>query len=125
MEPYIPIAVLLLFVTVFAVAAVTVSVLLGIKRRNPANAERYESGIPAIGGPHPRFSVRYYLIGILFILFDVEIAFLYPWAVMQRRLGAAGLIEIAVFGAILGAGFIYAWRKGALEWREGEGNSER
>jgi NADH-quinone oxidoreductase subunit A len=117
MESFLPIAVLWLFVTVFATAAVLASLLLGIKKPTAIKRAAYESGIVAVGEAHARFSVRYYLIGILFILFDVEIVFLYPWAVVQRQLGIAGLVEVFVFAAILACGFVYAWRKGALEWQ--------
>jgi NADH-quinone oxidoreductase subunit A len=120
MDAYLPIAALWLFATIFGTAAVGMSLFLGIKRPGRVKRAPYESGIPAVGEAHARFSVRYYLIGILFIVFDVEIIFLYPWAVIQRRLGVSGLVEIVVFSVLLAAAFVYAWRKGALEWTEAE-----
>ena len=107
----------------FAVAAIIVGVmvninrLVGPRRRGPADkGEAFECGNPASGSAWGRFSVRFYLTAILFLVFDVEIVFLYPWAVELRRLGAFGFGEVLVFVVILGVGLIYAWRRGALDW---------
>lgn len=84
---------------------------------NPQKGEPYECGIPTRGESMAQFKVGYYLFAILFLMFDVETVFLYPWAVRMRELGFDGLISIAVFFCILVLGLVYAWRKGALEWK--------
>ena|SRR3990167_6717526 len=90
--------------------------LIAKKKPNPAKDSAYECGIPALGDARLPFDVRYYLVAILFILFDLETAFLFPWAVSLRSIGAAGFYAMAVFLVVLTFGFIYEWRKGALEW---------
>lgn len=90
---------------------------LGPKRPNPAKAMPYESGQIPFEAPEGRHGVSFYLAGMLFVLFDVELVFLFPWAVLYRKLGVFGLLEMIFFLAILSLGFIYAWRKGALEWK--------
>jgi NADH-quinone oxidoreductase subunit A len=99
-----------------AVAMIVASRLLGPPRQEPTNLEPYECGMTPIGGARVRFSVKFYLIAMLFILFDVEAIFLYPWAVVHRHLGVFGLVEMAVFIAILVVGYIYVWKRGAFEW---------
>ena len=84
---------------------------------NPQKGEAYECGIPTRGESMSQFKVGYYLFAILFLMFDVETVFLFPWAVRMREMGADGLISIAVFFGILVLGLVYAWRKGALEWK--------
>lgn len=84
---------------------------------NPAKGEPYECGIPTRGKSMSQFRVGYYLFAILFLMFDVETVFLFPWAVIMRDLGIDGLISIAVFFSVLVLGLVYAWRKGALEWK--------
>jgi len=79
-------------------------------------SEAFECGGPSSGTAWARFPVKFYLVAILFIVFDVEVVFMYPWAVLFRELGLFGFVEMAVFMGILAVGFIYAWRKGALEW---------
>ncbi|MBI3318947.1 MAG: NADH-quinone oxidoreductase subunit A [Candidatus Omnitrophica bacterium] len=91
--------------------------LLGPKNPSPAKGEPFECGEEPFHLPSGRFSVKFYLVGMLFILFDVELVFLFPWAVVVRQLGWAGFVEMAVFMGVLLAGFIYAWKKGALEWQ--------
>ena len=91
--------------------------LISPRSFNPAKGEAYECGIPTRGVSMTRFSVGYYLFAILFLMFDVETVFLFPWAVNVRVLGAAGITSIAVFFGILVLGLVYAWRKGALEWK--------
>jgi NADH-quinone oxidoreductase subunit A len=76
----------------------------------------YECGIPAVGRPWSPFAVRYFVFGLLFLVFDVEAVFLFPWAIVFRDLGSAGFVEMVIFVAVLGFGLLYAWRKGALEW---------
>ena len=93
-----------------------VSRLLGVHRPDSEKLSPYECGFEAFEDARMKFDVRYYLIAILFILFDLEIAFLFPWAVVLREIGAFGLIAMLLFLAILVVGFIYEWMKGALEW---------
>lgn len=91
--------------------------LISPKSFNPQKGEPYECGIPTRGESMSQFRVGYYLYAILFLMFDVETVFLFPWAVQMRELGVGGIISIAVFFSILVLGLVYAWRKGALEWK--------
>lgn len=91
--------------------------LISPRSFNPQKGEAYECGIPTRGESMTRFSVGYYLFAILFLMFDVETVFLFPWAVRVHELGANGLISIAVFFGVLVLGLVYAWKKGALEWK--------
>lgn len=97
--------------------ALWIAGLISPKSYNPAKGEPYECGIPTRGESMSQFRVGYYLFAILFLMFDVETVFLYPWAVEMRSMGTAGLISIAVFFSILVLGLVYAWRKDALEWK--------
>ncbi|MCM1093182.1 MAG: NADH-quinone oxidoreductase subunit A [Bacteroides sp.] len=97
--------------------ALIVAGLISPKSYNPQKGEAYECGIPTRGASMAQFKVGYYLYAILFLMFDVETVFLYPWAVNVRSLGVDGLMCIAVFFGILVLGLCYAWRKGALEWK--------
>ena len=92
------------------------SALVGPKRPQAAKASPFECGMPPVGDARLRFSVKFYLIAMLFILFDVEIAFLFPWAVVFRSLGWFGFVEMLLFIGIMLAGFVYIWKKGALDW---------
>ena len=112
-----------LYVWLFIAAggALVVVILLFSKLINPSHptAEKlapYECGIPPVGNPWAPFAVRYYVFGLLFLVFDVEAVFLFPWALVFRSLGTSGFIEMLLFIAVLGFGLLYAWRKGALEW---------
>jgi len=97
--------------------ALIVAGLISPRSYNPQKGEAYECGIPTRGASMAQFKVGYYLYAILFLMFDVETVFLYPWAVNVRSLGVDGLLCIAVFFGILVLGLCYAWRKGALEWK--------
>lgn len=97
--------------------AMWIAGLIGPKSYNPQKGEPYECGIPTRGKSMSQFRVGYYLFAILFLMFDVETVFLFPWAVRMRELGVDGLISIAVFFCVLVLGLVYAWRKGALEWK--------
>ncbi len=98
-------------------AALLIAKLVSPSSYNPQKGEAYECGIPTRGESMAQFHIGYYLFAILFLMFDVETVFLFPWAVKMRDLGANGLISIAVFFGILVLGLVYAWRKGALEWK--------
>ena len=97
--------------------ALLLAKLMSPRSFSPQKGEPYECGIPTRGESMAQFKVGYYLYAILFLMFDVETVFLFPWAVKVRELGSAGLISIAVFFSILVLGLVYAWRKGALEWK--------
>ena len=102
---------------VLVAAALTIARLVSPRSFNPQKAEAYECGIPTRGGSWMQFKVGYYLFAILFLRFDVETVFLFPWAAVVQDLGVAGLVNVAFFLFILILGLAYAWRKGALEWK--------
>jgi NADH-quinone oxidoreductase subunit A len=112
----IPMLLMALLVGTIAGSFILASSLLGPKKRSPVKDSPFECGIPSEGSTHKPIAVRFYLMALLFILFDVELAFLFPWAVVFRALGLFGFIEMLVFFAVVGVGFIYAWKIGALEW---------
>jgi NADH-quinone oxidoreductase subunit A len=120
LENYFPILLFLIVGAAFGVAPVVmgsvVSRLLGVHRPDSEKLSPYECGFEAFEDARMKFDVRYYLVAILFILFDLEIAFLFPWAIVLRELGMFGFIAMLLFLAILVVGFIYEWKKGALEW---------
>jgi NADH-quinone oxidoreductase subunit A len=95
---------------------VAASYLLGKPRPTPEKSATYECGVPPIGTARERFPIKFYLVCMIFILLDVDAAFLYPWALIFKELGMFGLVEMAVFMLLLGGGFAYAWRVGALDW---------
>jgi NADH-quinone oxidoreductase subunit A len=113
---YLAIAVMIVLATVIAAIAIGLGELFGPKKKSETKSEPYESGIAPIGPGTRRMPVRFYLIAVLFILFDIEVIFFLPWAVVFRQLGLFGLVEMAVFIVILLIGYVYAWKKGALEW---------
>ncbi len=113
---YLPILVLLVVVSAFAVIALTLSALVGPRHPTPTKLAPYESGMPPIGSARRRFPVKFYLTAVLFILFDIEIIFFYPWAVLFRQLKLFGLIEMGLFVLVLAIGYIYVWRKGGFDW---------
>jgi NADH-quinone oxidoreductase subunit A len=113
---YIPILILIVLAAALGVFVVFLGRFSGPHRPTRQKSATYESGMLPYGPGTRRMSVHYYLVAVLFILFDVEVIFLLPWAVAFRSLGLFGLIEMFVFIAILAVGFIYVWKKGALEW---------
>lgn len=113
---YLPIAILIIVALVVAFIAVGLGYLFGPRRPTRRKSQPYESGMTPYGPGTRRMSVRYYLIAVLFILFDVEVVFFLPWAVVFRKLGVFALVEMLIFIAVLLVGYIYAWKKGALEW---------
>lgn len=113
---YLPIAILVILATGLAALVIILGHLFGPRRPTKTKLMPYESGMNPIGPGTRRMTVRFYLVAVLFILFDIEVIFLLPWAVVFRRLGLFGLIEMFVFIVILLVGYVYAWKKGALEW---------
>ncbi len=116
---YLPILFLIILSTIFAVASMFVASKLSPRRWTPAKLEPYESGIvPEQVDEGERFPVKFYLVAMLFIIFDIETVFLYPWAVVFDELALFGLIEMGVFIAMLFAAYVYVWKRGGLEWAE-------
>ena len=114
---YIPIAIFFVIATGFAVFTLVFTSLIHPSKYNKVKLEPYECGIEPVTGARDRYSIRYYLVAMLFVIFDVETVFMFPWAVIFNDLGGwFGLIEMLVFILILLVGFFYAWKKGALEW---------
>jgi NADH-quinone oxidoreductase subunit A len=113
---YLPILLFLFVAGGIGVALLGIGAVLGPRSANPTKIAPYECGFEAFEDARMRFDVRYYLIAILFIIFDLEIAFLFPWAVVFKGLGAVGFVEMIVFLLLLLLGFVYCWKKGALEW---------
>jgi NADH-quinone oxidoreductase subunit A len=116
-EGYLPILVMFVVAGIFAAIALSVSALLGPRRYNAVKDEPYESGIIPFGDAKRRIPIQFYVIAVLFVLFDVEVILMYPWAVAARQLGLFGLIEMAIFLVILLVGFFYAWKNGAFKWQ--------
>jgi NADH-quinone oxidoreductase subunit A len=117
MTEYIGLVVALVLAGAFAGANVVLASVLGTKKPSVVKSEPFECGQPPFSLPGGRFSIKFYLTAILFVLFDVELVFLYPWAVAYRDLGLPGLVEMAVFLGVLMVGYFYAWDNGALEWQ--------
>jgi NADH-quinone oxidoreductase subunit A len=116
MTTWFPVAVTILVAGLIVGVMCTINMLIGPRRPNPIKSEAFECGNPPSGSAWGRFSVRFYLTAILFLIFDVEVIFLYPWAVEVRYLGMFGFIEALIFISILAVGLIYAWQRGALDW---------
>ncbi len=113
---YIPILIQFLVVVVLGGGMLALSALIGVKRPSREKLSPYECGMPPVGNTRERFSISFYLIGMLFILFDVEAVFLYPWADVYKSLKWFGFAEMFLYIVILLAGYIYIWKKGALDW---------
>jgi NADH-quinone oxidoreductase subunit A len=114
---YVPILILLLLASGLAGLVLVIGLLTGPRRPTSVKLAPYESGMTPVGRAQRRMPIQYYLIATLFILFDIEVIFLYPWAVAYRQLKLLGLIEMGVFLLILFVGYFYLWKKGALEWQ--------
>jgi len=113
---YFPVLMFLGVAVGLALVLLSVGYILGPRNSNDEKTSAYECGFEAFGDAHMKFDVRFYLVAILFIIFDLEIAFLFPWAVVLDKLGAFGLVSMFLFLFILVIGFVYEWKKGALEW---------
>jgi NADH-quinone oxidoreductase subunit A len=115
-EQYIPIGLMLVIAVVAGIVFTNANRLIGPRRPSEEKLSTYESGMEPVRTARERFSVKFYLVAMLFIVFDIEVVFLYPWAVLFRRLGLFGLIEMLVFIGILLVGYLYVLKKGALRW---------
>ena len=116
LRQYLPILIFLGIAVAITAAMVLASVVLARQRPDSEKLSAYECGFEAFGDARSKFDVRYYLVAILFIIFDLEVAFLFPWAVTLGKIGALGFWSMVLFLAVLTIGFVYEWKKGALEW---------
>ena len=118
MSPYLPIVGMVALATIFVVASILGSVLIGPRRRNRSKEDSFECGLEPTPSPPGggRFSVKYYITAMLFIIFDIEVVFLYPWAVNFDRLGTFALVEMVIFIVTVFIAFLYVLRRGGLEW---------
>ena len=115
-EIYFPIVVQIVIAFAVAAGLIAASTFLGKRARSPLKDTPYESGMAPVGSARERFSVKFYLVGMIFILFDIEAVFLYPWAVVFRELKMFGFFEMLVFVALVLVGFFYVYKKGVLDW---------
>src|SRR6266849_3864353 len=115
-EIYFPVLVQALIAVALAAGLIAMSTLLGKRAKSPLKDTPYESGMAPVGSAHERFSVKFFLVGMIFILFDIEAVFLYPWVVVYKQLGLFGFFEMLIFVALVLVGFFYVWKKGALDW---------
>lgn len=115
-DSYIPIAIMVLFALVFGGFLVSVNKFLGPRRPSQEKLSTYESGMEPVKSARERFSVKFYLVAMLFIIFDIEIVFMYPWAVKFREFGLLGFVEMMVFIGVLLVGYLYILKRGALRW---------
>jgi NADH-quinone oxidoreductase subunit A len=115
-DVYFPILVQIVIAAVLASALVGLTGLLGKRAKSPLKDTPYESGMAPVGSAQERFSVKFYLVGMIFILFDIEAVFLYPWVAVYRDLKLFGFFEMLIFVVLVLIGYFYVWKKGALEW---------
>ncbi len=113
---YLPILYIVILATLFGVGTVVISHILGPKRPFKVKSESYECGLPSQGAEYSQTPIKFYVIALLFLVFDIECVFLYPWAVYYKQLGLFGFIEMMLFLFILLVCYVYVWKKGALEW---------
>jgi NADH-quinone oxidoreductase subunit A len=116
MQGWLSILIMIALGAGFALISVVLSNLVGPRKPTPEKLAPYECGVPPVGDSRERQSVQFYLVAMIFLLFDIEIAFLYPWALALRDLGWAGFFQVVLFMVLLLFGYIYVWRKGALNW---------
>ena len=115
-QTYFPVLVQVIIAMALAAGLIGASALLGKRAKSPLKDTPYESGMAPVGSARERFSVKFYLVGMIFILFDIEAVFLYPWAVVYRELKMFAFFEMFIFVALVLIGFFYVWKKGALDW---------
>ena len=113
---YLPVLIFMIIAFAFGLVTLLIGTLFRLKRTYREKLTPYESGNPPIGEPRQRFNVRFYIIAMLFVIFDVEAVFLYPWALVYDKIGMYALIEMMLFIAVLVVGYVYAWKKEAFEW---------
>jgi NADH-quinone oxidoreductase subunit A len=113
---YLYVGMFMLLISGFVASVLVLARLISPSRRSSTKAQNYETGETTVTDPWRPFPVRYYVFALLFLIFDVEAAFLYPWAVIYSELGLYGFVEMVIFVLILGVGLVYAWKKGALKW---------
>ena len=116
MEGFVPILIMLALAAGFSGGNIVLSQFLGPRKPSPEKSAPYECGMPPVGDARERQSVKFYLVAMIFLLFDIEVAFLYPWAIAFRDLGPTGFWQIFTFFVLLLTGYIYVWRKGAFDW---------
>jgi NADH-quinone oxidoreductase subunit A len=116
MQGWLSIFLMIALGVVFGLVAVVLSSLLGPSKPTPEKLAPYECGMPAVGDARERQSIKFYLVAMIFLLFDIEVAFLYPWAMALRDLGWTGFVQVLLFMGLLLFGYVYVWRKGALDW---------
>src|SRR6266571_40378 len=116
MQGWLSILIMIALGAGFALVSVMLSSVVGPKKPTPEKEAPYECGMPPVGDARERQSVKFYLVAMIFLLFDIEVAFLYPWAMAMRDLGWPGYIQILTFFLVLAVGFVYVWRKGVLDW---------
>jgi len=116
LDGFLPILIMIGLGVGFAAGSVGLSLLLGPRKPTPEKLAPYECGMPAVGDARERQSVKFYLVAMIFLLFDIEAAFLFPWATALKSLGMMGFVQVVTFFALLATGYIYVWRKGAFDW---------
>jgi NADH-quinone oxidoreductase subunit A len=116
MSEYVPVLIMLVLAAATAVGMIVATSLIGPKNVFPEKMEVFECGESPIASSKLRFSVKFYLVALFFVIFDIEVVFVYPWAVLFKDLGMFGFIEMMIFLSILAIGLVYVWRRGALEW---------
>ena len=113
---WLPILIFVVLITGFAVTSLILSWVMGVRKPTPQKLSPYESGMRPVGTARERFSIQFYIVAMLFLLFDIEVIFLFPWAVVYRELKLFAFWEMLVFIGVIVAGYIYVWKKGALDW---------
>jgi NADH-quinone oxidoreductase subunit A len=116
MDPWRSTAIYTVFIVGVGASLLAISALFGPRRSSPVKSDPYECGMAPLSSSRERFSVHFYLVAILFILFDIEMVFMVPYAVLYKSLGVAGLVEMGIFVSVLGFGLFYLWKRGALKW---------
>ena len=115
-SPYLPILIFLILASIFGIIPLILGFFVRPRRPDPEKLSPYECGIDPVMGTRERFSIRFYIVAMIFLIFDVEVIFLFPWAVVYSKIGLFGFVEMMLFIFILLIGYFYAWKKGALEW---------
>ena len=116
MDGFLPVLIMIGLGVGFGAGSVVLSQFVGPRKPTPEKLAPYECGMPAVGDARERQSVKFYLVAMIFLLFDIEVAFLYPWAVAFRDLGMMGFVQVLTFFSLLLTGYVYVWRKGAFDW---------